>query len=84
MVVKNYGRAKMFNKMNLGYGVVQLFLWQKDAKAGPTGIEPATPGLKVRCSSLTELRAHNLLLIGKLIRGSLAFRFSMTLKIGNN
>ena len=26
--------------------------------AGPTGIEPATPGLKVRCSSLTELRAH--------------------------
>ncbi len=27
-------------------------------KAGPTGIEPATPGLKVRCSSLTELRTH--------------------------
>jgi hypothetical protein len=26
--------------------------------AGPTGIEPATPGLKVRCSSLTELRTH--------------------------
>ena len=26
--------------------------------AGPTGIEPATPGLKVRCSILTELRAH--------------------------
>ncbi len=25
--------------------------------AGPTGIEPATPGLKVRCSVLTELRA---------------------------
>ena len=25
--------------------------------AGPTGIEPATPGLKVRCSSLAELRA---------------------------
>ena len=25
--------------------------------AGPTGIEPVTPGLKVRCSSLTELRA---------------------------
>ena len=28
--------------------------------AGPTGIEPATPGLKVRCSSLTELRTHQL------------------------
>jgi hypothetical protein len=28
--------------------------------AGPTGIEPATPGLKVRCSSLTELRALTL------------------------
>ena len=27
-------------------------------KAGPTGIEPATPGLKVRCSSLTELRTR--------------------------
>ena len=27
-------------------------------EAGPTGIEPATPGLKVRCSSLTELRTH--------------------------
>ena len=26
--------------------------------AGWTGIEPATPGLKVRCSSLTELRAQ--------------------------
>jgi hypothetical protein len=26
-------------------------------EAGPTGIEPATPGLKVRCSSLAELRA---------------------------
>jgi hypothetical protein len=26
--------------------------------AGPTGIEPVTPGLKVRCSILTELRAH--------------------------
>ncbi len=25
--------------------------------AGPTGIEPVTPGLKVRCSVLTELRA---------------------------
>jgi hypothetical protein len=28
--------------------------------AGPTGIEPATPGLKVRCSSLTELRTHQI------------------------
>ena len=28
--------------------------------AGPTGIEPATPGLKVRCSSLTELRTHRI------------------------
>jgi hypothetical protein len=26
--------------------------------AGPTGIEPATYGLRVRRSSLTELRAH--------------------------
>jgi hypothetical protein len=25
--------------------------------AGPTGIEPVTPGLRVRCSGLTELRA---------------------------
>jgi hypothetical protein len=31
--------------------------------AGPTGIEPATPGLKVRCSSLAELRA----LLGRLV-----------------
>ncbi len=30
----------------------------KELKAGPTGIEPATPGLKVRCSSLTELRTR--------------------------
>ena len=29
-------------------------------EAGPTGIEPATPGLKVRCSSLTELRTRSL------------------------
>ena len=28
--------------------------------AGPTGVEPATPGLKVRCSILTEPRAHAL------------------------
>ena len=36
-------------------------------EAGPTGIEPATPGLKVRCSSLTELRTRkdSLRLIGK-------------------
>jgi hypothetical protein len=35
--------------------------------AGPTGIEPATPGLKVRCSSLTELRTRTyfVALIGK-------------------
>ena len=26
-------------------------------EAGPAGIEPTTPGLKVRCSSLAELRA---------------------------
>lgn len=26
--------------------------------AGPTGVEPATLGLKVRCSVLTELRTH--------------------------
>ncbi len=26
--------------------------------AGPTGIEPATLGLRVRCSSLTELRTR--------------------------
>ncbi len=29
-------------------------------EAGSTGVEPATPGLKVRCSSLTELRALTL------------------------
>lgn len=52
MVVKNYGRAKMFNKMNLGYGVVQLFLWQKDAKAGPTGIE--SPEEHLSCCLLTD------------------------------
>ena len=35
--------------------------------AGPTGVEPATLGLKVRCSSLTELRTRkdSLRLIGK-------------------
>jgi hypothetical protein len=32
----------------------------EDVVAGPTGIEPATPGLKVRCSSLTELRTHQI------------------------
>ena len=39
--------------------------------AGPTGIEPATPGLKVRCSSLTELRALSVYfsLIGKTRKG---------------
>ncbi len=31
---------------------------KENLMAGPTGIEPATPGLKVRCSSLTELRTH--------------------------
>jgi hypothetical protein len=29
--------------------------------AGPTGIEPAAYGLRVRRSSLTELRAHRIL-----------------------
>ena len=41
-------------------GVVCLLMAARtksiSGKAGPTGIEPATPGLKVRCSSLTELR----------------------------
>ena len=27
-------------------------------EAGPSGIEPETPGLKARCSILAELRAH--------------------------
>lgn len=31
---------------------------QKRVMAGPTGIEPAAYGLRVRRSSLTELRAH--------------------------
>jgi hypothetical protein len=35
----------------------------KEPLAGSTGIEPATPGLKVRCSSLTELRAHEEVLL---------------------
>ena len=30
----------------------------KKNEAGPTGVEPATLGLKVRCSSLTELRTR--------------------------
>jgi hypothetical protein len=30
---------------------------QNKKEAGPAGIEPTTPGLKVRCSSLAELRA---------------------------
>jgi hypothetical protein len=43
-------------------------------ETGPTGIEPATPGLKVRCSSLTELRALMLrLLEGETSWGFLAF-----------
>jgi hypothetical protein len=44
--------------------------------AGPTGIEPATPGLKVRCSSLTELRTRTISVVAdrKIRRGFLAFR----------
>ena len=33
--------------------------------AGPTGIEPAAYGLRVRRSGLTELRAHTRLLLKK-------------------
>jgi|WetSurMetagenome_2_1015567.scaffolds.fasta_scaffold39169_2 hypothetical protein len=33
--------------------------------AGPTGIEPATLGLRVRCSSLTELRTRTIPLLKK-------------------
>jgi hypothetical protein len=29
--------------------------------AGPAGVEPTTPGLKVRCSILAELRARAVL-----------------------
>ncbi len=48
----------------------------KEILAGPTGIEPATPGLKVRCSSLTELRTplKSLRTDRKMRRGFLAFR----------
>ena len=50
--------------------------------AGPTGIEPATPGLKVRCSSLTELRAHELNAVADSERrGFLAFRLWLNNKI---
>ena len=31
---------------------------KRNEMAGPTGVEPATLGLKVRCSSLTELRTR--------------------------
>ena len=34
-------------------------------KAGPTGIEPAAYGLRVRRSSLTELRTRNVSLLKK-------------------
>jgi hypothetical protein len=37
------------------------------AKAGPTGIEPATYGLRVRRSGLTELRAHSASLLKSFI-----------------
>ena len=44
-----------------------ISLKNKANLAGPTGVEPATLGLKVRCSSLTELRTRkdSLRLIGK-------------------
>ena len=50
--------------------------------AGPTGIEPATPGLKVRCSSLTELRTPLKLLRTdrKMRRGFLAFLLEIEVK----
>ena len=35
-----------------------LFCFTCDWLAGPTGVEPAAYGLRVRRSSLTELRAH--------------------------
>ena len=34
-------------------------LFSKKLQMGSTGVEPATPGLKVRCSVQAELRAHN-------------------------
>ena len=38
---------------------------QQAAVAGPTGIEPAAYGLRVRRSGLTELRAHKASLLKK-------------------
>ena len=51
--------------------------------AGPTGIEPATPGLKVRCSSLTELRTRTCFVAAdrKTQGGFLVFRFQTSKKV---
>ncbi len=63
--------TKSNNKQSLNQTLV------KELKAGPTGIEPATPGLKVRCSSLTELRTRARFVAADrtIRRGFLVFRF---------
>jgi hypothetical protein len=43
---------------------IQIHL-DSESMAGPTGIEPATYGLRVRRSSLAELRARMILLLKK-------------------
>ena len=49
---RTYGPQKREGKRSSQPGKFALWL------AGPTGIEPAAYGLRVRRSSLTELRAH--------------------------